>query len=217
MSERDIKADSFLGMAATLKRVALLDVDRVTLETRVQTVFGIIRSCSFASALAALQPVPLLDVPLLLPLQVRMVQALGRAHGKQMDTGSVLEILDLYGAGIAAQFALFGAAKLVPVVGSVSVAPLAYSLTLSIGELSDHYIQHGRNVLPRPLEAAWLEDDKLALAFKKIFARNRAQAEASFAANNLGDRLQQLQEAHARGLLTDDELASKRNELLQQL
>ncbi|MEQ9497824.1 MAG: hypothetical protein RIT81_13220 [Deltaproteobacteria bacterium] len=217
MSERDIKADSLLGMAGTLRRVALLDVDAVTLETRVQTVFGIIRSCSFASAVAALQPIPLLDTPLLIPIQVRMVQALGRAHGKQMDTGSVLEILDLYGAGIAAQFALFGAAKLVPVVGSVSVAPLAYSLTLSIGELSDHYIQHGRNVLPRPLEAAWLEDEKLAKAFKRIFARNRAAAEAKFAENNLGDRLQQLQDAHKRGLLTDAELAAKRDALLQQL
>lgn len=212
-----MKADSLMGMASTLKRVALLDVERVTLETRVQTVFGIIRSCSFASAAAALQPVPLLDVPLLLPIQVRMVQALGRAHGKSLDTGSVLEILDLYGAGIAAQFALFGAAKLVPVVGSVSVAPLAYSLTLSIGELTDHYIQHGRNVLPRPLEAAWLEDDKLAATFKKLFTKRRAEAEAAFAEHDLGDRLQQLQDAHKRGLLTDDELATKRAALLQQL
>ena len=44
--------------------------------------------CSVAAAAAAVQPVPLLDIALLAPIHVGMVQAIGQVHGHKLDTKS---------------------------------------------------------------------------------------------------------------------------------
>lgn len=197
------------------RRVMQGDVPPVTYADKIESVFEAQRACAMMAAAIAAQPIPLVDVATLIPIQVRMVQAIGAMHGRPIDKGAVRELLDLYGLGIAAQLALISAAKLVPGFGSLAAPSVAYAMTLAIGELADHYVQHGRAVLPRPLTAAWLLDENVRRTFKSVFNRRRAEfQQIARSDDGLAHKLEQLRAAYTKDLMTEDEYKKLKSELM---
>jgi uncharacterized protein (DUF697 family) len=190
----------------TLKKVMEGHFEGVDEATKAATIRDLIQVCSIAAGAVAIQPIPLLDIALISPIQIGLVQGIGRVHGHHLDKKSVVEILSTFGASIVAQNVIMAAAKMIPFLGWVVGPSMAYALTYAVGEVSDHYFRAGRG----------MPNEDLKSMFDKVYKQKRAEKEAANKGNDtLKQKLEQLKEAYAGGLLTEQEFAAKKEELLK--
>ena len=191
---------------ATVHRVLEGDLSAASDEERDRYVRDLVTLGSAAAAAVTLQPVPLLDVALLAPIQIAMVQGIAKVHGYTLDRRTVLEWIGTFGASIITRHVLLAAAKLIPFAGWLAGASMAYALTHALGEVTDHYFRTGRGV-PSP---------DLQQMFRTAYAKSRAEKEAKVGADDsLEARLRRLTQAFAAGLLTEDEFRAKKEEILR--
>jgi uncharacterized protein (DUF697 family) len=189
----------------TLKRVMDGDFANAGDDERREAVRDVIQVASVASAAVAVQPIPFVDTALLAPIQIGMVQAIGRVHGHRLDKKSILEMLSTFGASIVAQNVILAAAKFVPFIGWVVGVSMAYALTYAIGEVSDYYFRAGRGVSPTELQDM----------FKRVYSEKRKEKEAEHKQDaTLKDKLEQLKQAKEAGVLTEAEFERKKEEIL---
>lgn len=192
--------------AETFQRVLSGDYQDATPEERALAVREVVEMGSAAAAAAAIQPFPFLDAVLITPIQIGMVQAIGRVHGHRLDQKSILEILSTFGASVLAQNVIVSSAKLVPFAGWIAAPAMAYALTWAVGEVSDHYFKHGRGVAP----------DELREMFRKTYRSKKEEKVAAHKANgSLKQRLEELREAREAGALSEEEYEAKKAEILR--
>ena len=104
-----------------------------------------IRNWSSAAAAAILQPLSVIDVLFMAPLQHRMVRDIGRIHGYQENENARHHIFKtLRGKRIKRSAVIVGAKcvaslPFVPFVGNLVGMAVAYAFTHAIGELSNVY------------------------------------------------------------------------------
>lgn len=190
----------------TIQRVMSGGYDSATEEERTKAVRELIQVCSIASGAVAIQPIPLVDSVLITPIQIAMVQAIGRVRGYDLDKKSIVEILGTFGASLLAQNLMIAAAKFVPFAGWVMGVAMAYALTYAVGEVSDHYFRTGRGT----------SADELRSKFEETYDQKRREKQAQHKENQtLKQKLEQLTEAFRSGLLTEEEFARKKEELLK--
>lgn len=190
----------------TLRRVMDGDFERASQAEKDAAIRDLIQVCSIAAAAVTVQPIPLLDTALIAPIQIGMVQGIARVHGYHLDKKSILEILGTFGASLVAQNVIMAAAKLIPFAGALITISMAYALTWAIGEVSDHYFRNGRGV----------PEGELREMFKRIYDEKKAEKQAQNRSNDtLKSKLEQLKKAYESGLLTEEEFARKKEELLR--
>ncbi len=190
----------------TIQKVMSGGYDSATEEERTQAVRELIQVCSIASGAVAIQPIPLVDSVLITPIQIAMVQAIGRVRGYNLDKKSIVEILGTFGASLLAQNLILAAAKFVPFAGWVMGVAMAYALTYAVGEVSDHYFRTGRGT----------SADELRAKFKETYDQKRREKQAQHKENQtLKQKLEQLTEAFKSGLLTEEEFGRKKEDLLK--
>lgn len=190
----------------TFQRVLDGDYTDASPEERTAAVREVIEMGAGAAAIVSFQPIPFLDLVLVSPIQIGMVQAIGRVHGHKLDQKSVIEILSTFGASILAQNLIISSAKLVPFAGWIAAPAMAYALTWAVGEVSDHYFRHGRGVTP----------DELREMFKKVYREKKEEKVAAHKGNStLKERLEQLKSAREAGVLTEEEFEAKKAEILR--
>lgn len=194
--------------AETFERVVNGDFASAGDEQKVEAVREVIQVASVAAAAVTVQPIPIIDMVLIAPIQIGMVQAIGRVHGYRLDRKSVLEILSSFGAGLVTQGVLISTTKLVPIVGFLAAIPMAYALTWSVGEVAHYYFKSGRGVSP----------DELKDMFEKLYGSKRKEkADASRRSGSLKEKLSDLVAAYEAGLVTEDEFKKKKEEILKAL
>jgi uncharacterized protein (DUF697 family) len=195
-----------MGYAETINRVMLGDFAGATEDEKARAAKELIQVCSVAASAVTIQPIPFLDTALLAPIQIGMVQGIGKVHGYKLDQKSILEILSTFGASIVAQNVMMAAAKFVPFFGWVVTLSMAYALTYAIGEVSSFYFKNGRGA----------SQAELKTMFERVYKEKKAEKEESNRKNaSLKDRLAELKEAKASGLLTDEEFERKKEDLLR--
>lgn len=193
------------GHLDTIRRVLDGDYTDASDEDRQRAVRELVQVCSVAAGAMTIQPFPLLDTALIAPIQIAMVQGIGKIHGHKLDTKSVLEMLSTFGASIVAQNVIMAAAKLIPFFGWVVTISMAYALTWAIGEVSDHYFRNDRRI----------DEAELKAMFERIYRAKKAEKTEQHKSDTaLRDKLAQLKKAHADGLLTDAEFEAKKAALL---
>ncbi|MGZ3421214.1 MAG: DUF697 domain-containing protein [Polyangiales bacterium] len=189
----------------TIRKVMDGDYENAPQAEKDAAVRDLIKVCSVAAAAVTIQPIPLLDTALISPIQIAMVQAIGRVHGYKLDRKSIVEILGTFGASLVAQNVIMAAAKLIPFAGWLITTSMAYALTYAIGEVSDHYFRNGRGV----------PQSELKDMFKRVYEQKKAEKQRANEGNaTLKDKLEQLKRAHESGLLTQEEFAKKKEQLL---
>lgn len=189
----------------TIRKVMDGDYEHAPQAEKDAAVRDVIKVCAVAAAAVTIQPIPLLDTALISPIQIAMVQAIGRGHGYKLDRKSIVEILGTFGASLVAQNVIMAAAKLIPFAGWLITTSMAYALTHAIGEVSDHYFRNGRGV----------PQSELKDMFKRVYEQKKAEKQRANEGNaTLKDKLEQLKKAHESGLLTEDEFAKKKEQLL---
>lgn len=127
----------------TIKRVMSGSYENATPEERALAV-KVVQACAVAAAALTIQPFPFVDIALITPIQVAMVQGIGKIYNQSLDQKSVLEILTSIGASLVAQQATIAAAKFVPGLGWIVAMSMAYAMTWAIGEVSEHWFRTGR-------------------------------------------------------------------------
>lgn len=189
----------------TLRRVLEGNYEGASEAEKTRAVRELVQVCSVAAGAMTIQPMPLLDSALIAPIQIGLVQGIARIHGYKLDKKSVLEILSTFGASIVAQNLIMAAAKLIPFFGWVFTISMAYALTWAIGEVSDHYFRHDRKV----------DEHELRAMFERIYKRKKDEKAAEHKRDgSLKAKLEDLTQARAAGLLTEEEFEAKKAALL---
>jgi uncharacterized protein (DUF697 family) len=190
----------------TLERILQGDFESASPEERAEAVRDVINVCSVAAGAVTFQPIPFLDTVLISPIQIAMVQAIGRVYGHRLDQKAIIEMLSTFGASLLAQNAIIAAAKFIPFAGWVVSISMAYALTYAIGEVADHYFKNGRGVSAEELKSM----------FDRVYREKKKEKQDAHSSNDeLKAKLEKLERAYAEGVLTEEEFERKKQELLQ--
>ncbi len=189
----------------TLKRVLDGNYDNASDAEKQKAIRELIQVCSTAAGAVTVQPIPFVDSALITPIQIGMVQGIGKIHGYSLDKKSILEMLSTFGASIVAQNVIIAAAKFVPFFGWLVTISMAYALTWAIGEASTRYFASGRT----------LGEDELRSIFSDTYKTKKDEKSKQHKGNKtLKARLEELKEAKRDGLLTDEEFEAKKAKIL---
>jgi len=115
---------------------------------RRQAAQRIIRNATLVSLAAGLEPIPLIDIPILLGTQVRLVLRLAALYGEPLDSAEALkharELVVTMISGLGLRYLAEQAAKAVPFGGDVVAGAIAGAATWSIGEVALEYYEGGK-------------------------------------------------------------------------
>jgi uncharacterized protein (DUF697 family) len=197
-----------MGYLETIARVMHGNFEHANDAEKLAAVRDVTIVCSVAAAAVTVQPVPLLDVALLAPIHVGMVQAIGQVHGHKLDAKSVVEVLATFGGTVVTRSILGSVVKVIPFFGWAASASMAYAMTYAIGEVSHCYFASGRG----------LSSSQLRSMFRSVYDAKRAEkSEAARANETLKDKLRQITDAYEAGLLTAEEYREKKEQILKGL
>ena len=112
----------------------------------------IIKERALWCAGVSLEPVPFLDLAIILPLHIKMVLDIGEAYGFKLSRERAKEIaLELAGTvalNYATRLVTRSAMKAIPFFGAVLNAPLVYASTHTLGVVAERYFRARRPELP---------------------------------------------------------------------
>ncbi len=115
----------------------------------------IIRNATLASLVVGLEPIPLIDIPILLGTQIRLVLRLAALYGEEMDSTDAMkharELLITIAGGAGMRFLAEQAAKAVPFGGDFIAGAIAGAATYSIGQVALEYYDGGKRISPSRL------------------------------------------------------------------
>jgi len=111
----------------------------------------LIRGAAVLNGLIALEPIPGLDIPLLLAGQVRMVLRIAAMYGESLSVRHARELLSTIAGGVTLRFLAAELAKIVPGAGWVAAAGVAGIGTWAMGHVAAIYFEEGKRLTPAQL------------------------------------------------------------------
>jgi small GTP-binding protein len=111
----------------------------------------VVRSATLLNTLIGAQPIPGLDIPLLLAAQVRMVLRVAAIFGESLSVRHARELLSTIAGGVAVRYLAVTASKFVPVLGWLVGAGVTGLGTLAIGRVAVVYFESGKRLTPTQL------------------------------------------------------------------
>lgn len=117
---------------------------------RRQAAQRIIRNAALVSLAAGLEPIPLIDIPILIGTQVRLVLRLAALYGEPINSTEALkharELVVTMISGLGLRYLAEQAAKAVPFGGDIIAGAIAAAATWSIGEVALEYYEGGKRL-----------------------------------------------------------------------
>ncbi len=110
----------------------------------------IIRNATLVSLAAGLEPIPLIDIPILLGTQIRLVLRMAALYGEPMNSADTArharELVVTMAGGLGLRLLAEQAAKAVPFGGDLVAGLIAAAATWSIGEVALEYYESGKKL-----------------------------------------------------------------------
>jgi len=110
----------------------------------------IIRNATLVSLAAGLEPIPLIDIPILLGTQIRLVLRMAALYGEPMNSADTArharELVVTMAGGLGLRLLAEQAAKAVPFGGDLIAGLIAAAATWSIGEVALEYYESGKKL-----------------------------------------------------------------------
>jgi small GTP-binding protein len=103
------------------------------------------QSAAINTAVGA-QPIPLIDIPVLLTLQVRMVLRVAAIYGEPFNAKHAKELVSTIAGGLAFRYLAMQGARLVPTGGWAVAAGIAALGTWSMGQVAIEYFESGKRL-----------------------------------------------------------------------
>lgn len=104
---------------------------------------SLVMKYSVVGGAVGLIPIPISDILILTPLQIRMVSRIAQIYGYKLDKRRIKEFIATAGAGVVFRTAARQLVKLIPGVGSVIAGGIAFSGTYGIGVVAREYFKSG--------------------------------------------------------------------------
>lgn len=115
----------------------------------------IIRNATLVSLAAGIEPIPFIDIPILLGTQIRLVLRIAALYGENMNTVDAMkyarELVVTMVGGLGFRYLAEQAAKAVPFGGDFVAGAIAAAATWSIGQVALEYYESGKEVSPTRL------------------------------------------------------------------
>ena len=111
---------------------------------RREAVAKIIRNSTMLSLAAGLEPVPLIDIPILLGTQIRLVLRIAAIYGEPFTVSRAREVVAVITGGLALRYLAEEAAKLMPFGGDLVSGAIAAAGTWALGQVAAEYFEAGR-------------------------------------------------------------------------
>lgn len=130
---------------------AALTIGRALPQFRRQAASKLVRNAVLISLAAGLEPVPLVDIPILIGTQVRMVLRIGAVYNEPLSASHTRELMTTIAGGLVMRYLAEQAAKVVPVGGDLVSGAIAGAATWSIGQVAIEYFESGKKLSRRQL------------------------------------------------------------------
>ena len=112
----------------------------------------IIRNATLVSLAAGIEPIPLVDIPILLGTQIRLVLRLAALYGEPLDSANAMkharELIATMVGGLGLRYLAEQAAKAVPFGGDFVAGAIAGAATWSMGQVALEYYEGGKRIKP---------------------------------------------------------------------
>lgn len=119
----------------------------------------IIRNATLVSLAAGLEPFPLVDIPILLGNQIRLVLRLAALYGEKVDsaetTQHIRELVAVMAGGLGLRYLAEQAAKLVPFGGDFIAGAIAGAGTWAMGQVVLEYYEGGKKISPQRMRTMY--------------------------------------------------------------
>ena len=115
----------------------------------------LVRSAATLNGLIAAEPIPGLDIPLLLASQVRLVLRIAAIYGESLSVRHARELLSTIAGGVALRYAAAELGKFIPGPGWVIAAIVTGLGTVAMGEVAVSYFESGKRLSPSQLRARY--------------------------------------------------------------
>jgi small GTP-binding protein len=129
----------------------------------------LIRSAAFLNAVIAAEPIPFLDIPLLLASQVRLVLRIAAVYGESLSVRHARELLTAMAGSVALRYAATELSKIIPGPGWLIAAGITGVGTWAMGEAARAYFEGGKQLTPQQLRER----------YRRLLRRPRASPEQS--------------------------------------
>ncbi len=106
----------------------------------------LVRTSALISLAAGLEPIPLVDIPILLGNQIRMVLRIAAIYGEPVTANYARELVATMAGGLALRYLAEEAAKAVPFGGDLVSGAIAAAGTWSLGQVAIEYFEGGRKL-----------------------------------------------------------------------
>jgi small GTP-binding protein len=120
------------------------------------------QSAAFNTAVGA-EPIPFIDIPVLLTLQARMVLRIAAIYGESMSASHAKELMATIAGGLAFRYLAQQGAKLIPAGGWALAAGIAAAGTWAMGHVAIEYFESGKRLNPKQMRQMYktvLQKDK---------------------------------------------------------
>lgn len=111
----------------------------------------LVRTAALISLAAGLEPIPLVDIPILLGNQIRMVMRIAALYGEPVTAAYARELVATVAGGLALRYLAEQAAKAVPFGGDLVSGAIAAAGTWSLGQVAIEYFEGGKTFNRRQL------------------------------------------------------------------
>ncbi|GAC1387613.1 MAG: hypothetical protein NVSMB33_17250 [Ktedonobacteraceae bacterium] len=110
----------------------------------------IIRNATLVSLAAGIEPIPLIDIPILLGTQIRLVLRMAALYGEPLDSADARkharELMVTMAGGLGLRYLAEQAAKAVPFGGDFVAGAIAGAATWSMGQVALEYYEGGKQI-----------------------------------------------------------------------
>ncbi|MBU0704883.1 MAG: DUF697 domain-containing protein, partial [Chloroflexi bacterium] len=127
----------------------------------------LIRGASWLNAIIAAEPIPGLDIPLLLASQVRLVLRIAAIYGESMSVRHARELLTTMAGGVALRYLAAELSKFIPGPGWLVAAGVTGLGTWAMGQVAVAYFEGGKHLTP----------EQLRQRYKRLLRRPRGAPE----------------------------------------
>ena len=155
----------------------------------------IIRNATLLSLAAGLEPVPLVDIPILLGTQIRLVLRIAAIYGEPLTASRAREVIATITAGLALRYVAEEVAKLVPFGGDLVAGAIAAAGTWALGQVTTEYFEGGKQLNRRQLRSmfarfykVYRQEDKRQELLAEATAQRALPAPSSAPAANPAKR-----------------------------
>ncbi len=166
-------ADELIPVIIEASPDAALAIGRELPAFRREAAQKIIRNSTLVSLAAGLEPIPFIDIPILLGTQIRLVLRIATLYGEQLDSADAKkyarELIATIAGGLGLRYAAQQAAKIVPFGGDFVAGAIAAAATWSIGQVAQEYYEGNKQVSPQRLQQLYSQ------FYKRFRRENKAE------------------------------------------